>query len=358
MKLNKKIIGLGLVAVAALGLAACARGGRGGSAADSKVKAAIVTDTGGVDDKSFNQSAWEGLQAWGKANKLEKDSGYNYFQSGSESDFATNLSSAQSQGYNLIFGVGFALHDAVADAAKEHEDVNYVIIDDVIKDQKNVESVLFADNEGAYLAGIAAAMQSKTNKVGFIGGEEGAVIDRFEAGFANGVKDAAKELGKDVDVDIEYAASFGDPAKGKALAANMYQNGADIIYHASGGTGAGVFQEAKALNEEKNADEDKVWVIGVDSDQDAEGKYKSKDGKDENFTLTSTLKGVGAAVQDISNRALEDKFPGGEHLVYGLKDGGVDLTEGYLSDDAKAAVKEAKDKIIAGDIKVPEAPEK
>ena len=89
MKLNKKIIGLGLVAVAALGLAACARGGRGGSAADSKVKAAIVTDTGGVDDKSFNQSAWEGLQAWGKANKLEKDSGYNYFQSGSESDFAT-----------------------------------------------------------------------------------------------------------------------------------------------------------------------------------------------------------------------------------------------------------------------------
>ena len=145
MKLNKKIIGLGLVAVAALGLAACARGGRGGSSADSKVKAAIVTDTGGVDDKSFNQSAWEGLQEWGKANKLKKDSGFTYFQSNSESDFANNMSAAQSQGYNLIFGVGFALHDAVSDAAKEHEDVNYVIIDDVIKDQKNVESVLFAD---------------------------------------------------------------------------------------------------------------------------------------------------------------------------------------------------------------------
>ena len=100
MKLNKKIIGLGLVAVAALGLAACARGGRGGSAADSKVKAAIVTDTGGVDDKSFNQSAWEGLQEWGKANKLKKDSGFTYFQSNSESDFANNMSAAQSQGYN------------------------------------------------------------------------------------------------------------------------------------------------------------------------------------------------------------------------------------------------------------------
>ena len=168
MKLNKKIIGLGLVAVAALGLAACARGGRGGSAADSKVKAAIVTDTGGVDDKSFNQSAWEGLQAWGKANKLEKDSGFTYFQSNSESDFATNMSSAVDQNYNLIFGVGFALHDAVSESAKDNKKINYVIIDDVVKDQKNVESVLFADNEGAYLAGIAAAMQSKTNKVGFI----------------------------------------------------------------------------------------------------------------------------------------------------------------------------------------------
>ena len=98
------------------------------------------------------------------------------------------MSAAQSQGYNLIFGVGFALHDAVADAAKEHEDVNYVIIDDVIKDQKNVESVLFADNEGAYLAGIAAAMQSKTNKVGFIGGQTSDTITRFEAGFTAGAK--------------------------------------------------------------------------------------------------------------------------------------------------------------------------
>lgn len=94
MKLNKRIIGIGLVAVAVVGLVACARGGRGGSAADSKVRAAIITDSAGVDDKSFNQSAWEGLQAWGKANKLEKDSGYTYFQSNSESDFATNLSSA------------------------------------------------------------------------------------------------------------------------------------------------------------------------------------------------------------------------------------------------------------------------
>ena len=138
---KKQWLGLGLVAVAAFGLAACGnRSSRNAasSSSDVKTKAAIVTDTGGVDDKSFNQSAWEGLQEWGKANKLKKDSGFTYFQSNSESDFANNMSAAQSQGYNLIFGVGFALHDAVSDAAKEHEDVNYVIIDDVIKDQKNV----------------------------------------------------------------------------------------------------------------------------------------------------------------------------------------------------------------------------
>ena len=187
MKLNKKIVGLGLVAVAALGLAACSRGGRG-SSADSSVKAAIVTDTGGVDDKSFNQSAWEGLQAWGKENKLEKDSGYTYFQSNSEADFANNMSSAVDQGYNLVFGVGFALHDAVADAASENKDVNYVIIDDKVEGQDNVESVLFADNEGAYLAGIAAAMQSKTNKVGFVGGQTSDTITRFEKGFEAGAK--------------------------------------------------------------------------------------------------------------------------------------------------------------------------
>ena len=333
MKLNKKIIGLGLVAVAALGLAACARGGRGGSSADSKVKAAIVTDTGGVDDKSFNQSAWEGLQAWGKANKLEKDSGYNYFQSGSESDFATNLSSAQSQGYNLIFGVGFALHDAVADAAKEHEDVNYVIIDDVIKDQKNVESVLFADNEGAYLAGIAAAMQSKTNKVGFIAG--------------------AKSVKPDIDVQVQYAESFSDAAKGTTIASTMYASGVDVIYQAAGGTGTGVFTAAKEVNEKLDADSDKkVWVIGVDRDQTAEGNYTSSDKKKSNFVLTSTIKQVGTVVKDIANGQVKgDKFEGGKTKTYGIKDGGVDIVTSNLPSDIKDAVEKAKEQIKNGELK-------
>ncbi|MBP2097826.1 BMP family lipoprotein [Enterococcus rivorum] len=326
-------------------------------AGDAKHSIVMVTDTGGVDDKSFNQSAWEGMKAWGKEHDLpEGPKGFAYIQSTDASDYTTNIDQAVSKNFATIFGIGYLLKDAVDAAAAANPDTNFALIDDVIEGKDNVVSATFKDNEASYLAGVAAAYTTKTDKVGFVGGEEGVVIDRFQAGFEAGVADAAKELGKEIEVDSKYAASFADPAKGKALAAAMYQGGVDIIFHASGATGQGVFQEAKALNEAGSGD--KVWVIGVDRDQEADGVYKTKDGKEDNFTLTSTLKGVGTAVQDIANRALEDKFPGGEHLVYGLKDGGVDLTEGSLDTKAQDAVKAAKEKVISGDVKVPEKPEK
>ena len=215
---KKQWLGLGLVAVAALGLAACgnrsSRNADSASTSDVKTKAAIVTDTGGVDDKSFNQSAWEGLQAWGSEHGLSKDKGYTYFQSTSEADYANNLNQAAGN-YNLIFGIGFALKNAVADAAKEHTDLNYVLIDDVIKDQKNVVSATFADNEAAYLAGVAAAKTTKTKQVGFVGGMESEVISRFAAGFKAGVE----SVDPSIKVQVDYAGSFGDAAKGKTIAA-------------------------------------------------------------------------------------------------------------------------------------------
>lgn len=363
-----KILGFGVVALASVMLlTACGGKKSTTSSSDSSSSKSgnhsvmIVTDIGGVDDRSFNQSAWEGLQEWGKKHDIKRGTGgYDYIQSDDASQYTTNVSGAVQNGFKTIFGIGYLLKPSITEAAKQNPNVQFAIIDETI-DAKNVVSATFKDNEAAYLAGIAAAETTKTNKVGFIGGEEGVVIDRFQAGFEKGVADTAKKLGKTVTVDSQYAASFGDPAKGKALAASMYQNGADIIFHASGGTGAGVFQEAKAVNSQLNEadlDSKKVWVIGVDSDQQDQGKYTTKDGKDDNFTLASTLKGVGAAVEDISTRALNDKFPGGEHLVYGLKDGGVDITEGFLSDDAKTAIKDAKQQIIDGKIEVPEKPAK
>ena len=346
---KKQWLGLGLVAVAAVGLAACGnRSSRNAaSSSDVKTKAAIVTDTGGVDDKSFNQSAWEGLQDWGKEHNLSKDKGFTYFQSTSEADYANNLQQAAGS-YNLIFGVGFALHNAVKDAAEEHTDLNYVLIDDVIKDKKNVASVTFADNESAYLAGVAAAKTTKTKQVGFVGGMESEVISRFEAGFKAGVA----SVDSSIKVQVDYAGSFNDNAKGKTIAAAQYAAGADVVYQVAGGTGAGVFAEAKSLNESRSESE-KVWVIGVDRDQEVEGKYTSKDGKESNFVLVSTLKQVGTTVKDIANKAEKGEFPGGQVIVYSLKDKGVDLVTTNLSEEGKKAVEDAKAKILDGSVKVP-----
>lgn len=356
-----KLFSLGVVGMAALLTFSGCGGGNKSSASSGKEDAdhsvVMVTDVSGVDDKSFNQSAWEGLQKWGKEQKFKRGiGGYDYIQSNEIAQFASNIDTAVSNGFKTVFGIGYLLADSIEAAAGQNPDTNFVIIDTVIEGKDNVVSATFRDNEVGYIAGVSAAYTTKTNKVGFIGGEEGKVIDRYEAGFTKGVKDTAKKLNKDISVDVKYAASFGDPAKGKALAANIYQNGADIIYQAAGGTGAGVFSEAKALNQDKN-EADKVWVLGVDRDQQDEGTYKSKDGKESNFCLASTIKSVGVVVQDISTRALDDKFPGGKHLSFGLKDGGVEMTDGYLSDEAKTAVKDAKEQIIAGDVKVPETPE-
>lgn len=314
------------------------------------VSVALITDVGGIDDKSFNQSAWEGMQEFGEENGMtEGKGGYAYFQSNSESDYNPNINQAVQQGFNTIFGIGYKLKSAVEENAGKHTDTNFVIIDDVIEGKDNVASATFKDQEAAYLAGVAAAMTTESNKIGFVGGAESEVIDRFQAGFEAG----AKSVNPDIAIDVKYAGDFGAPDKGKTIAAAMYSSGVDIIYHASGGTGNGVFAEARAINEKGDK---KVWVIGVDRDQTQEGDYKSKDGKEENFTLTSTTKGVGATVEDLSTKAMNGQFPGGEHVVYGLKEDAVGLTDGQLTEEVIEAVAKAREEIIAGTIEVPEKP--
>ena len=347
--MKKRVIAVSALALASVAvLAGCRSHDAAGSGkAKTDLKAAIVTDTGGVNDRSFNQSAWEGLQSWGKENNLKKGTGYTYFQSNSASDYTTNYNSAEQQGYKLLFGIGFSLQDATSAAAKNNPKSNFVIVDSVIKDQKNVASATFADNESAYLAGVAAAKATKTNKIGFIGGMQSDVITRFEKGYEAG----AKSVNPDIKVDVQYAGSFSDAAKGKTIAAAMYGAGDDVVYQCAGGVGTGVFSEAKALNSTKN-EADKVWVIGVDRDQNADGAYTAKDGKS-NFTLTSSVKKVGKAVVDVTEKAAKDKFPGGEHLVYGLDDKGVAVTRGHMSAATWDAVQAAKKQIIDGKVEVP-----
>ncbi|MGX7349952.1 BMP family lipoprotein [Dolosicoccus paucivorans] len=318
--------------------------------AEDAASIVMVTDQGGVDDKSFNQSAWEGIQAYGEEHGLEKGAGgYNYLQSNNDSEFITNFTQAVNADFDLIYGIGFKLIDAMTEMSAQYPDQQFVIVDGFV-DAPNVAALNFKDNEAAFLAGVAAASATKTNKLGFVGGVEGFIIDRFEAGFVEG----AKAVNPDIEITVEYVGSFADPAKGKQIAATMYANDVDVIYHAAGDSGNGVFSEAKDIVE--NDPERDIWVVGVDRDQEEEG-IVTVDGEERHLTLTSSLKEVGNAVQQFANDTNKDGFQAGEK-VFGLKEEGVGLTKGNLSDDVWAKVEEYRGKIIDGELEVPEKPER
>jgi basic membrane protein A len=306
------------------------------AAAKSGAKVGMVTDIGGVNDKSFNQSAWEGLK------KLEADAGAKVknLESKSDADYTPNLNQFVKDKYDLTWGIGFLMGDAVKAVATQNPDAKLAIIDNTV-DAPNVESVTFAENEGAYLVGVVAGLTTKSNKIGFVGGVDIPVIKRFDAGFKAGV--AAVNPG--AKVITNYTGAFDKPDLGKAAAATMYNDGADIIFHAAGATGNGVFNEAK----DRFKAGKKVWVIGVDKDQSLE--------YGDDITLTSELKRVDQAVIRVSKDVMDNKFQGGKTVVLGLKDDAVGLPETSkknVTPEILKKVEEYKAKIISGEIKVPE----
>ncbi|MDN6162493.1 MAG: BMP family ABC transporter substrate-binding protein, partial [Atopostipes sp.] len=189
---------------------------------------AMITDTGGVDDRSFNQSAWEGMNEWADENGMGDDA-IEYYQSDAEDEYVTNINNATSDGYDIVYAIGFLLQDPLETVAEQNPDRMYGLVDEV-SDLDNIVSLNFRDHENSFLAGMTAALTTETDKVGFLGGIEGPVIDRFQTGFTEGVK----YVDESIDVDIQYADSFSDAAVGQQIAAAMYSNGADVIFHASG----------------------------------------------------------------------------------------------------------------------------
>src|SRR5690625_524834 len=315
---------------------------------DSDFKVAMVTDVGGVDDKSFNQSAWEGLQAWGEEHGLEEKENFDYAQSDDDADYLPNLNSLVRDEFDLIFGIGYLLEPAVEEIAQNNPDTYFSIVDAVVEED-NVASITFADNESSFLVGVAAALKTETDKLGFVGGVESDIITAFDVGFYAGVK----SINPDIEIDIQYAEAFDAADKGKLIASQMYNNDIDIIFHASGDTGNGVFSEAKDI---KNSVPDReIWVIGVDQDQYEEGQIG-----DYNVTLTSALKCVDNAVQQVSNMAMDGDFPGGEVLAFDLSDEGVGYAttnEDALTSDIIEEMEEWKEKIINGEVDVPSTQE-
>lgn len=342
-----------LLLAAALVLGACGGGGDdaegtdegGEGAADDQFSVAMVTDIGGVDDKSFNQSAWKGLQDFGAKHGLEQgDNGYDYLQSNTDADYIPNLNQLVRRDFDLIYGIGFMLSEAIQEVAQQNPDVHFGIVDEIVE-MDNVVSLMFREQEVSFLAGVAAALTTETGKVGFVGGMESEVIKRFEAGFRAGVKSVDPEI----EIIINYVGSFGDIPGGQQAASAIYNQGADIIFHASGATGNGVFAEAKELVQQ-NPDK-MYWVIGVDSDQYDEGAVND----DLNVTLTSALKRVDVAVADVAERAMNGDFPGGETLWFGLDDNGVELatTGDHIPQEHWDVIKEWEEKIKSGEITPP-----
>ena len=277
-----------------------------GTSAEKEYKVAMVTDTGGVNDQSFNQSSWEGLQSLEKNNKGVKVS---YLESKQESDYATNLDKTVDSGNKLVWGIGFAMADAITKAAQSNPDVNYAIVDNDYGDKTpaNVTGVMFKAQEPSFMVGYVAAKTTKTNKVGFVGGIKGNIIDQFQYGYQAGVQYAAKELGKEITVDVQYAESFADASKGKAIANKMFSSGCDIVFHAAGGVGVGVIEAAKESNK---------FAIGVDRDQ----AYLAPDN-----VLTSALKLANVAVENLSKEAMSGNKIGGKTYTYGLKENAVGI---------------------------------
>jgi basic membrane protein A len=300
----------------------------------SSLKVAMVTDVGGIHDNSFNQSAWEGLQ------RAQKDLGITIknVESHQVADYATNLTSFVKSNYDLTWGIGFAMADDLSKVAADNPKQKLGIIDSDLggKIPSNVAAVTFQEEQGSFLEGVIAGLMTKSNKIGFIGGMNVPLINKFEAGFRAGVY-AVKP---DAKVQVAYADAFDKPDKGRVLAAGMYNNGVDIIYHAAGATGDGVFQEAKSRGKG-------YWVIGVDRDE----SYLAPDN-----TLSSMVKHVDNAVYDVTKMLSENKFPGGKDTVLGLKEDGVgyaSTTKDHVPADILAKVDQFKSDIVAGKITVP-----
>ncbi|MGG1613684.1 BMP family lipoprotein [Paenibacillus phoenicis] len=311
--------------------------GNGETATDaSKIKVGLVTDVGGVNDKSFNQSAWEALTELNKETGLQTK----YLQSNQSSDYVPNLNQFVQGGYDLTWSIGFDLGDATLQVAQANPNAKMAIIDNVV-DAPNVESVTFAENEGSFLVGVVAGLTTKTNKIGFIGGAESPVIKRFEVGFQAGVA----AVNPDAKVTVTYAGAYDKPDIGKSLATQLFNDGADIIFPAAGQTGNGVFNEAAARNQAGGAN--KLWVIGVDKDQSLEFG--------DEVTLTSMMKRVDVAVKNVTQQVIDGTFKGGQVTNLTLKEDGVGLPEENpnLSQEILDKVEEFKQKIINGEITVP-----
>jgi basic membrane protein A len=311
-------------------------------------KVGLAYDVGGRGDQSFNDSAYAGLKKAVEDLKATCTEG-EAAQGEAESAREDRLKNMADAGMNPIIGVGFAYSDAVNAVAPNYPDINFGVIDGFDPDttaNANVAYLGFAENEGSYLVGVAAALKTKDKHIGFVGGVHNDLIKKFEAGYVAG----AKSVDPSIKVDVKYIeesdlSGFGDPAGGKAAAAAEYDAGADVVYHASGASGSGVFEAAA----DAGADH---WAIGVDSDQ-----YLTAPANQKSYILTSMLKRVDVATFDMI-KSVADGSPLTSYQTYDLAHDGVGYSKSNSDaiSDLESKIDDAAAKIKSGEVKVPTKP--
>ncbi len=352
MRTNSRSLRLlfALLAVFAIVAAACGNDddddavGNGNGNGDSDLRVGMVYDIGGRGDQSFNDAAARGLDQ--AADDFGVDT-RDLEPSGTGEDREELLRLLADEGYDLIIGVGFAFEEHIAAVSEDFPDTTFAIVDSVV-DAPNVASLTFAEHEGSFLVGAAAALTSESDHIGFIGGVENPLIQKFEAGYVAG----AQAVNPDITIDVSYISQppdfsgFNDPARAREIAASMYENGADVIYHAAGGSGNGLFEAASAAGEPGE-----VWAIGVDSDQ-----YEIVGETLQPYLLTSMLKQVDNAVYQTIENFVAGEDVGGQ-TAFDLSTDGVGYsTSGGFIDDITDQLDEFRQQIVDGEITVPDAP--
>jgi basic membrane protein A and related proteins len=334
----------------ALALIAVGCGGGGsGQGSESEVKPGLVLDVGGLGDQGFNDSAYKGFK------RAEKDLGVegDYLESTAPTDYTDNLTQLAESGFNPVIAVGYAMTEDLAQVSQQFPETQFAIVDSVV-DTPNTIDLQFREQEGSYLAGVVAGLMTQQDTqyttsdekvVGFVGGQTVPLIEEFQAGYEAGVESVCP----DCEVLVKYAGStvdaYNDPARGKEISLQQISQGADVIYHAAGNTGAGLFDAAK---------QEKIFAIGVDFDQAKQFP--------EAPILTSVVKRVDNAVYQTIKDVSKSGEPKGTTVERGLKEGGISLApfgrfDGMVPQEVKDEVDKAQKGIINGEIKVPTKPQ-
>jgi len=338
----KKLLVFILSLTLVLALSAC-----GDKEEEVTFEVGLVTDLGGIDDKSLHQGTWEGVMRFAEDYDLPEEN-ISYLQSASDADYLPNINAFSDDELDLIIMPGFLFEGSLIEASEVYPEQQYLIIDMVVV-ADNVASAVFAENEGSFLVGVAAALKAQEageDTVGFIGGMDFGLIQKFEAGFEAGVW----AVDPTMTVLVDYAGSFTDAQIGQTLAAKQYDAGAYVIFHAAGGTGNGLISEAK---DRRSSGED-VWAIGVDKDQYEDGIYEGTN----SAVLTSMMKRVDVAAYLVSEDTFNGEFPGGEILVFDLSNDGVGIPESNpnLSAAIISSIADFKAGILDGTYEVPTVP--